>query len=384
MRFSIVVPTKDRADKLKYALRSLAWQTFEDYEVIVSNNHSSDNTAEVIGDFAQANWTCLQPPSAMSMPDHWEFAVSHARGDWVLVLCDDDALIPTALARLDETLRVQGEPEIVRYQFKPYVYDDGVRDTGNFMDLSDRVPFETSKIAPRRQLEVNFWLNTGDMPKMLNCIARRDLLERIRQRYGHLFGPWAPDYNVGAKLLAECSSYFMIGTIALYGENMASYGAGAKRDPEHLLRFLRQFSDFTGRFSHSPYPDLILINNGIFETFQIVREQLGPSFAYLATNPIRLRREMVKDAERYVERGFTQFQTAIDQLTRDVWHERVLESVSPPRLTRRLARTPELIRFNINRRRDKRRLKTNFGPRRHCQFPDILAGAIEVERRLVA
>ncbi|HEY8226821.1 MAG TPA: hypothetical protein VIG25_16185, partial [Pyrinomonadaceae bacterium] len=32
------------------------------------------------------------------MPDHWEFALDHARGKYVTYLCDDDALAPTAPA----------------------------------------------------------------------------------------------------------------------------------------------------------------------------------------------------------------------------------------------------------------------------------------------
>ena len=38
--FSIVMPTRNRANLLKYALRSALQQTFQDYEVVVSDNQS--------------------------------------------------------------------------------------------------------------------------------------------------------------------------------------------------------------------------------------------------------------------------------------------------------------------------------------------------------
>ena len=47
-KFSVVIPTYNQADFLKIALRSVLNQTFEDFEVIVVNNHSTDHTLEVV------------------------------------------------------------------------------------------------------------------------------------------------------------------------------------------------------------------------------------------------------------------------------------------------------------------------------------------------
>jgi glycosyltransferase involved in cell wall biosynthesis len=44
--FSIVMPTRDRAHLLKFALQSALSQTFDDYEILVSDNHSTDNVSE--------------------------------------------------------------------------------------------------------------------------------------------------------------------------------------------------------------------------------------------------------------------------------------------------------------------------------------------------
>ena len=48
MKFSIVIPTRSRAKLLRYAIMSALHQTFDDYEVIVSNNDSQDDTEAVV------------------------------------------------------------------------------------------------------------------------------------------------------------------------------------------------------------------------------------------------------------------------------------------------------------------------------------------------
>ena len=47
-KFSVVIPTYNQADFLKIALKSVLDQTFQDFEVIIVNNHSTDHTLEVV------------------------------------------------------------------------------------------------------------------------------------------------------------------------------------------------------------------------------------------------------------------------------------------------------------------------------------------------
>ena len=49
--FSIVIPTYNRSDKLLRGLKSLNEQTFSDFEVLVCDDGSTDNTREVVDKF---------------------------------------------------------------------------------------------------------------------------------------------------------------------------------------------------------------------------------------------------------------------------------------------------------------------------------------------
>jgi hypothetical protein len=97
--FTIVIPTYNRCELVRFAIESALRQTFADLEIVVSDNHSTDATAEVVGGFMDPRLRYVRPPEHRAMPEHWEFARQQARGELVLLLGDDDALVADALER---------------------------------------------------------------------------------------------------------------------------------------------------------------------------------------------------------------------------------------------------------------------------------------------
>ena len=82
-------------------------QDLDDYEIIVSDNHSGDATPEVVRKLGESRVRYARTTRAFSIPDSCEFALSHARGEYVTYLCDDDAIRPLLLQNLADTLRAK-------------------------------------------------------------------------------------------------------------------------------------------------------------------------------------------------------------------------------------------------------------------------------------
>jgi glycosyltransferase involved in cell wall biosynthesis len=318
MQFSIVIPTRNRADKLRHALRSALAQHFDDFEVVVSNNQSRDETEQVALSHRDARLRYIRAPRSMSMVDHWEFALGQACGDWVLFLCDDDALMPGALQSLADVAKEHVQIEIIQYGVINYVYDDGTVAKGNYVDVPAHISRRTTLVDSYHCLRENFRRLSGDMPKFLNAAVHSRLIHRLKDQYGRIFWDWAPDYSSASLMLANTTQFVHTSPLMLWGENMESYGAGSARNPAHMLSFFQQFETFTGELRHSPFPKLLTVQNCVYDTYCRIREVLGPQFSDLITDPIRFRQILIKDCHRFVANGHASYEETALRLTQDM------------------------------------------------------------------
>ena len=83
-------------------MRSVLGQTLNDFEVVVSDNCSQDDTRAVIEGFRDPRVRYVRTPSHGVIADSWEFARTQAKGTLVMMLSDDDALVHNALERFAE------------------------------------------------------------------------------------------------------------------------------------------------------------------------------------------------------------------------------------------------------------------------------------------
>jgi glycosyltransferase involved in cell wall biosynthesis len=100
--FSVVIPTFNRSDLFPSAVSSILDQTFPDFEIILSDNCSGDDTREVAQQFKDPRFKYACTPRHYTIADSWEFARKQASGSLILMLSDDDALLSTALQRFAE------------------------------------------------------------------------------------------------------------------------------------------------------------------------------------------------------------------------------------------------------------------------------------------
>ena len=99
---SVVITTFNRSDLVGYAIRSALTQTFEDIEVVVSDNSSTDDTPDVVSQFTDRRLKYFRTPHHLVVSDHFEFARAKANGKLILMLADDDVLTAPALERFVE------------------------------------------------------------------------------------------------------------------------------------------------------------------------------------------------------------------------------------------------------------------------------------------
>jgi glycosyltransferase involved in cell wall biosynthesis len=97
--FSVVIPTFDRRDLVLRAMRSVLAQTLGDFEILVVDDGSTDDTAAAVGGLGdpRIRFLALSPNRGPSAARN--AGIAAARGKWISLLDSDDEFLPTFLER---------------------------------------------------------------------------------------------------------------------------------------------------------------------------------------------------------------------------------------------------------------------------------------------
>jgi glycosyltransferase involved in cell wall biosynthesis len=92
---TIGIPTYNRADKfLRSAIDSALGQTWEDIEIIVSDNCSTDDTPEIVAGYSDPRIRYVRQQTNIGPNNNFNFCVENARGHYFLLFPDDDQIDP--------------------------------------------------------------------------------------------------------------------------------------------------------------------------------------------------------------------------------------------------------------------------------------------------
>lgn len=98
MKVSVLMPTYNREDMLKKAVQSFIDQDYENAELIILNNGSTDNTSEVIKSFTDQRIKYLHCVTNIKPPKNLNYLWDFASGELICQLHDDDQLTKESLS----------------------------------------------------------------------------------------------------------------------------------------------------------------------------------------------------------------------------------------------------------------------------------------------
>lgn len=100
--FSIIIPTFNRADILPATIKSVLIQSLQDFEILIIDNGSTDNTERVVRDLCdrRVRYLKIDPTGGPAIPRN--IGIANALGSWLAFLDSDDLWYPDKLSLVKE------------------------------------------------------------------------------------------------------------------------------------------------------------------------------------------------------------------------------------------------------------------------------------------
>ena len=104
MKIAVIIPTFNRATVITHTIDSLLAQTHKEWELLIIDDGSTDETKKVVNQYAAKNITCTRT-AHRGTPYAWNLGVQRSKSSYVFLTADDVILHPNCLKALTETVQ---------------------------------------------------------------------------------------------------------------------------------------------------------------------------------------------------------------------------------------------------------------------------------------
>lgn len=125
MKVSIIIPTRERAQYLKYSIQTALIIEDNNIEIVICDNASQDNTADVVKTFTDSRLKYVNTGARISMRENFNYALNASSGDYVIFFGDDDGILPGQFRFLRQLLEAH-QPDGISWNRTTYGWpEDG-------------------------------------------------------------------------------------------------------------------------------------------------------------------------------------------------------------------------------------------------------------------
>jgi glycosyltransferase involved in cell wall biosynthesis len=122
MKFSVLIPTRNRLELLRYAIETVLRQDYPDWEIIVADNDSEQDVAGYVRSLAEPRIRYFRSDRFLPVTDNWNAALEKSEGDFIVMLGDDDCLMKRYFSTLLGIMKTHGRPDFVYHSALLYAY----------------------------------------------------------------------------------------------------------------------------------------------------------------------------------------------------------------------------------------------------------------------
>ncbi|HWF26591.1 MAG TPA: glycosyltransferase [Solirubrobacteraceae bacterium] len=202
VKLSVLLPTRDRLEYLRLAIATVRRQDSPEWEIVISDNASREDIGGYVAALDDPRIVYSRSDDFVPVTENWNRALAMASGDYVVMLGDDDGLLPGYVRGIAELVEMFDRPELIYTGAVVLTYPgvtpdspDGQLMSANYASFlrGREAPFVLSPVVARSMVghAMRFRLRYGF--NMQFAVVSRTLTERLTP-HGPFFQSAFPDY----------------------------------------------------------------------------------------------------------------------------------------------------------------------------------------------
>ena len=246
---SVVIPSKDRASYAVHCVRTVTSLPGDEVEVVVQDNSATDDLGRLLSERGDPRIRYEHRGERMSVIDNCALGMSRARGEYVTLLGDDDAVTPALLAAARWAAH-EDLDAVTPSRAAWYVWPDvtfarhGTAYAGTLTvrPFTGRVAEQDPAAGLRRSMHDAFQdlVDTVSLPKLYYGLVHRRCLEALRAAAGSIFPGVSPDMSVAIGLTPYVRRFVSLDYPVFLPGSSAKSTAGAHARKQHVGRLADQ------------------------------------------------------------------------------------------------------------------------------------------------
>ncbi|GAB3778748.1 hypothetical protein GCM10028818_28310 [Spirosoma horti] len=207
--FTIIVPTRERADILIHTLRTCTMQDYDRLSILVSDNYSQDDTRAVVDSLQDPRIRYINPGKRLSMAHHYEFALSNVQEGFATILGDDDGFLPGAVETSNQLLNETGLEAINMNYYHDFYFwpNHPVKRQANMLKVSFEKGYEI--LETRREIgkALNCDVDYLRLPMIYSSFVSINAINKIKAITNQFFRSQCPDVYSGIAITHVLDKY---------------------------------------------------------------------------------------------------------------------------------------------------------------------------------
>lgn len=261
---SVALPVYNGEKYLEEALDSICSQNYDNYELIVSDNHSTDGTSEILTGYAKRNnrIKVFRTDKTVSQVDNTNRVLELCNSNWVQFMCHDDIMLPGCLQYLNEVIELhKGNENLALIGHGPcwlfpnsyfynqyfkiensfiYKWEDFKKSNFNIEFKADEVAHFERKVSIEKMMDGDFAFY---VPALTTALVKKDrmiALGGFDKKYIHF------DAFAWINLLVHYDYVLINQPLTVTRIHGSQVGVNARKS----LRTMRDFKQFWAEFYH--------------------------------------------------------------------------------------------------------------------------------------